>query len=196
MLCDDHIIHNAHTWCDRWVVGLDFGYSSENAFVVVGMTRDTFYGNEAVVLYRSAQFSIYDSGTSSSSYRASVLAKMIQGLRVEAIIYDAAQPDQANSMSSMLSQEYGLHIPFIPSEKNRQESLEWLLIGIAKKHIVFDKEGGMQMFNSLLELEFDDKKELTHIVKSGRDHIFDAIRYALGWPQIKQKLLWRNYYDN
>ncbi|MGL5718917.1 MAG: phage terminase large subunit [Paraclostridium sp.] len=191
MLDETHLQPDISHLCTKFILGIDFGYVAPTACVLLGILPRTYFGILRVIVVDNAQFTTSDSAVTTGEYRAQIIEKMVGQRRIEALVYDHANPEQAHSLEMALRAR-GIYIPFFPCEKNIKESVELLLLSIASKRLVFAPQA-LLTFNVFVGLQYDEKERDKIVVAQMNDHLFDAVRYACLFPMVKEELIRRDY---
>lgn len=152
--------------CPRWVVGIDWGYASPFAAVLVGQTDDNrlFVAREC-----------YEAGLTPAE-QAQRVREMIRGQRILRYIADASTFAMADGVNSIADQWRKAGLAVVESTRERVNSLN-LLRQLFREGMVLVHARCENLLRELRNAQIDTRTRREDIV--GEDHAIDALRYAV-----------------
>jgi phage terminase large subunit len=144
---------------DEWIYGIDFGYNNQNAVIGIGVRDDEYWLVE--VLYQTHMTN------------QDLIAKLNESIESNSTIYaDSAEPAR---ISEIKREGFNIY----PADKSVKDGIDF----VKSKRLHVDRNS-VDLINELRGYKYKEDKDgnvLDEPVKF-RDHLMDAMRYAMYRP--------------
>lgn len=162
MLSDKHVGSYSKQYFTEYIAGLDVGYRDENVFVVLGISGDSYFVVDEIVLKEAT-----------TSELATLIQEKIDEWNIEYIYIDSA----AQQVKADFAYDYDIYCE--NSIKSVNDGISVVQAMIEQNQLFFDEENAKYTYAAMAGYKWNPKTEKPKPIHDWCSHPCDALRYAV-----------------